>query len=216
MAPDIRFFTPAEEAIATALSTSCSASRHEPRVPVVHLIDARLAEAQTDGWHYDDMPADGQAWRDTLADLDTDARGRCTARASPTCSGTEQTRSDPGGPGPRRERLARTDGQATCGACGPATRAPRSTPIRRRGTRSASPAPPTPAATRTSASTGSSHSRCATPAPPTTRYGAEPLMSRRPRPQRVGLAAARTTAPAPTTDCARTCAASPTPTRSTW
>ena len=31
----------------------------EPRVPVVNLIDARLAEQETDGWGYADMPEDG-------------------------------------------------------------------------------------------------------------------------------------------------------------
>ena len=37
------------------------------------MIDARLADGQTDGWRYADMPEDGQAWRDTLAYLDLDA-----------------------------------------------------------------------------------------------------------------------------------------------
>ena len=47
----------------------------------MNLIDARLAEQQTDGWHYDDMPADGQAWRDTLA-ASTPTRGSGSAPAS--------------------------------------------------------------------------------------------------------------------------------------
>jgi hypothetical protein len=38
----------------------------EPRVPVLQLIDSRLAAGETDGWHYDDLPEDAQAWRDTL------------------------------------------------------------------------------------------------------------------------------------------------------
>ncbi len=50
---------------------------------------------------------------------------------------------------------------AGSGACGPATRAPRSTPTPGPGTRSASPAPPTRAATRTRAWDGASRSRCA-------------------------------------------------------
>ena len=33
----------------------------------MEMIDARLADGQTDGWRYEDMPEDGQAWRDTLA-----------------------------------------------------------------------------------------------------------------------------------------------------
>ena len=52
----------------------------EPRVPVLALIDTRLAIGETDGWHYDDLPEDGQAWRDTLGCLDRDA-----ARASRPC-----------------------------------------------------------------------------------------------------------------------------------
>ncbi|MGI8761090.1 MAG: gluconate 2-dehydrogenase subunit 3 family protein [Jatrophihabitantaceae bacterium] len=73
MAPDIRFFTPAEEAAATALCNQLLHQHDDPRVPIVNQIDARLAEQQTDGWHYEDMPEDGQAWRDSLAGLDADA-----------------------------------------------------------------------------------------------------------------------------------------------
>ncbi|MDQ2755183.1 MAG: gluconate 2-dehydrogenase subunit 3 family protein [Actinomycetota bacterium] len=75
MAPDIRFFTPSEQAIAVALCDQLLGQSGDAasRVPIVNLIDARLAEQQTDGWHYHDMPADGQAWRDTLAGLDADA-----------------------------------------------------------------------------------------------------------------------------------------------
>lgn len=83
--PDIRFFTPAEEAAATALCDLLLGQDGEPKVAVVPLIDARLAERQTDGWRYAGMPEDGQAWRDTLRYLDEDcqaARGRVFARAS--------------------------------------------------------------------------------------------------------------------------------------
>lgn len=90
MAPDIRFFTPAEEAIATALVDHLLGQQADPIVPVVPQIDARLAEAQTDGWHYDDMPADAKAWRDTLADLDTDAQA-LHGEGFATCSYTQQT-----------------------------------------------------------------------------------------------------------------------------
>lgn len=78
--PDIRFFTPTEEAAARALFDQLLAQRGEPRVPVVNLVDARLAEDQTDGWHYDNLPRDGEAWRATLAALDAEAgsRGGCT------------------------------------------------------------------------------------------------------------------------------------------
>ena len=39
-------------------------------------IDSRLAEAQTDGWHYEDLPPDGEAWRASLAALEADAHDR--------------------------------------------------------------------------------------------------------------------------------------------
>jgi hypothetical protein len=73
MPPDIRFFTRHEEATATALCDQLLAQHDDPRVPVVHLIDARLAEKQYDGWHYEDMPEDAAAWKQSLAGLDEDA-----------------------------------------------------------------------------------------------------------------------------------------------
>ncbi|SFC64629.1 Gluconate 2-dehydrogenase subunit 3 [Nocardioides terrae] len=98
MPPDIRFFTPEEEAVGTAL---CDRLLGEPgedhakrvgrgtRVAVLNMIDARLAEKQTDGWRYDDMPHDGEAWRDTLAALDQDARDRF-GHGFAACSVAEQ------------------------------------------------------------------------------------------------------------------------------
>jgi hypothetical protein len=71
--PPIRFFDPAEEAVARPLLDLLLDQQEEPRVPVLEMIDSRLAEESTDGWRYDDLPEDGQAWRDTLAALDADA-----------------------------------------------------------------------------------------------------------------------------------------------
>ena len=76
--PDIRFFTPAEEATATALCDRLLGQDSEPKVAVVPQIDARLAERQTDGWHYADMPEDGQAWRSSLRFLDEDSQDTCS------------------------------------------------------------------------------------------------------------------------------------------
>jgi len=76
MAPDIRFFTPAEQAVATALCDRLLDQNGEGKLPLVNVIDARLSEQQTDGWRYEDMPEDGQAWRDTLAALDSEASAR--------------------------------------------------------------------------------------------------------------------------------------------
>ncbi|UUT36264.1 gluconate 2-dehydrogenase subunit 3 family protein [Microbacterium elymi] len=72
--PAMRFFTEPEEAAASALFDQLLSQRTEPRIPVVQMVDVRLAENQTDGWHYRTMPTDAQAWRDSLAGLDADAR----------------------------------------------------------------------------------------------------------------------------------------------
>ncbi|HEX5119767.1 MAG TPA: gluconate 2-dehydrogenase subunit 3 family protein [Pseudonocardiaceae bacterium] len=72
--PPIRFFTPDEVAIAGPLLDLLLDQRAEPRVPVLEMIDSRLARASTDGWRYAELPEDGQAWRDTLAALDADAQ----------------------------------------------------------------------------------------------------------------------------------------------
>lgn len=74
--PPIRFFTAEEQAAASALFDQLLYQRSEPRVPVVQMVDSRLAENQTDGWHYETMPADDAAWRETLAQLDADSRER--------------------------------------------------------------------------------------------------------------------------------------------
>ena len=70
----LRFFTPQEESVAAARTDQLLGQREDPRVPVVPMIDERLAERQGDGWHHADMPEDGQAWRASLAGLDADAR----------------------------------------------------------------------------------------------------------------------------------------------
>jgi hypothetical protein len=74
-APDPCFFGPQEEATIAALLDRLlgQEGRPEGRVPLARLVDARLAEGQTDGWRYEDLPEDGQAWRDILRHLDADA-----------------------------------------------------------------------------------------------------------------------------------------------
>jgi hypothetical protein len=74
--PAVKFFTAAEEACAAALLDQITGQRNEPLVPVLQMIDARLAAGETDGWRYADMPEDGQAWRDTLSYLNVDAADR--------------------------------------------------------------------------------------------------------------------------------------------
>jgi len=70
----LRFFTEEEGAIARPLLDRLLGQDDEPRIDVLADIDSRLALEMTDGWRYDDFPEDGQAWRDTLAALDDDAR----------------------------------------------------------------------------------------------------------------------------------------------
>ncbi|HEX3516032.1 MAG TPA: gluconate 2-dehydrogenase subunit 3 family protein, partial [Trebonia sp.] len=73
-----RFFTAAEQASAAALLNQLTGQCDESLgVPILEMVDARLAAGETDGWHYADMPEDGQAWRDTLGYLDKDAHARC-------------------------------------------------------------------------------------------------------------------------------------------
>lgn len=68
--PDLRFFTVAEEAVGRPLVDHLLAQWSEPYIPVLEAIDSRLAEGSTDGWHYADMPEDGEAWRRSLAALE--------------------------------------------------------------------------------------------------------------------------------------------------
>ncbi|HEU5035195.1 MAG TPA: gluconate 2-dehydrogenase subunit 3 family protein [Mycobacteriales bacterium] len=76
--PPIRFFTPDEQAIGAALFDQLLDQRPDQspaaKVPVLEMVDARLAEHITDGWRYADMPEDGDAFRRTFAALDEDAR----------------------------------------------------------------------------------------------------------------------------------------------
>lgn len=74
--PELCFFTVAEQATADALFDQLLGQWDEPKVPVLLLVDRRLALGETDGWRYEDMPEDGDAWRRTLAALDDDARSR--------------------------------------------------------------------------------------------------------------------------------------------
>lgn len=75
--PPIRYFNPEEHATADALCARLLALGPDCPVPVVAMIDSRLAEQETDGWHYADMPEDGPAWKLSLAALKAEAVDRC-------------------------------------------------------------------------------------------------------------------------------------------
>jgi hypothetical protein len=70
----LRFFTTAEEPIARAFCDTVLAQHSEPRVPVVEMVDAKLAAGNLDGFQYADMPDDRDTWRLVLAGLDHTAR----------------------------------------------------------------------------------------------------------------------------------------------
>jgi hypothetical protein len=73
----LRFFGPDEQSACQALVRQLLGLEDGNPVPVVAMIDARLAEEQTDGWHHVDLPVDGAAWRQSLSHLDEDAWVRC-------------------------------------------------------------------------------------------------------------------------------------------
>jgi gluconate 2-dehydrogenase subunit 3-like protein len=74
----VTFFSDTERGCARALLNDLTGQdRDDAPVPVTPMVEARLAAGETDGWRYEDMPEDGQAWRDTLGYLDADARDRC-------------------------------------------------------------------------------------------------------------------------------------------
>jgi Gluconate 2-dehydrogenase subunit 3 len=75
--PAVKFFTADEESCARALLNLLTGqSDGDPAIPVLEMVDARLAAGETDGWRYADMPEDAQAWRHTLAYLDGDTYQR--------------------------------------------------------------------------------------------------------------------------------------------
>jgi gluconate 2-dehydrogenase subunit 3-like protein len=76
-APQRTFFNAQERVIARPLLNLLTGQQNDPRVPVLEMVEARLAARETDGWRYADMPEDGQAWTDTLSYLDEDSRARC-------------------------------------------------------------------------------------------------------------------------------------------
>lgn len=69
----LSFFGPDEAETGRALLDLVVANHGEPRVPVLELVDRRLFEGETDGWRFQDMPEDGEAWHRSLALLDDDA-----------------------------------------------------------------------------------------------------------------------------------------------
>ncbi len=72
----LTFFGPGERATAQRLCDLVMAQDCEPRIPVVELIDDKMANGRLDGFRYDDMPDDRETWHLVLAGLDESARAR--------------------------------------------------------------------------------------------------------------------------------------------
>lgn len=70
---DRSFFTPHEALTATALFNQLLDQKGEPHIPVMEMVDSRLAAGETDGWHYEGMDQDSVSWRASLGWLDEDA-----------------------------------------------------------------------------------------------------------------------------------------------
>jgi len=73
---ELRFFSAGEVATLRAFCDVCVAQDGEPRVPVVEMIDERLAAGRLDGYQYADMPDDRDTWHVVLAGLDEVAEAR--------------------------------------------------------------------------------------------------------------------------------------------
>jgi hypothetical protein len=72
----LRFFSDAHEPVARALLDRLLAQNDEPRVPVIEMIDHRLADRRGDGYRYQEMPEDWEAWPRSIEAIDQDARDR--------------------------------------------------------------------------------------------------------------------------------------------
>jgi hypothetical protein len=75
--PPFRFFSEHERDLLEAVCERVIPQEHRPadrRVPIAPWIDQRCAHHATDGYRYDDMPADEIAWRRGLAGIDEAAQ----------------------------------------------------------------------------------------------------------------------------------------------
>lgn len=81
-APESRFFTPAEFTTLTAVCARLipQPDRERP-IDLAGAIDQRLAAGKTNGWRYDTMPPDPDAFRRAIQGLNEAASARVTAAA---------------------------------------------------------------------------------------------------------------------------------------
>jgi hypothetical protein len=74
--PEIRFFSSAEAATLSALCDLLTAQDSEPRIPLINYIDEKYHRGDLDGFQFDDMPDDRDAWRLVARGLDEHAARR--------------------------------------------------------------------------------------------------------------------------------------------
>jgi hypothetical protein len=77
--PPIRFFTPGEAATLGALADRLTAQDSEPKIPVINFIDEKYDKGALDGFQFEDMPDDRDAWRAVARGLDEQAADRAGA-----------------------------------------------------------------------------------------------------------------------------------------
>ena len=70
--PPLRFFEAREAEVLHALLDVALGQDKEPRIPLLEMIDAKLARGEGDGYRYADMPEDGETWRRVAAQLRAD------------------------------------------------------------------------------------------------------------------------------------------------
>lgn len=70
------FFSRTERRAAGALVNRLTGQDDGELVPVLQMLETRLAAGRTDGWHYQKLPHDADAWRQSLLHLDADAQAR--------------------------------------------------------------------------------------------------------------------------------------------
>src|SRR4051794_37646898 len=70
--PELRHFSAEEAAVLGPFLDVALDQDAEPRVPVLEMIDAKLARGEGDGYRHADMPEDGETWRRVAAHLRAD------------------------------------------------------------------------------------------------------------------------------------------------
>jgi hypothetical protein len=72
--PEIRFFNDVEASTLRAFCDVVTGQNCEPRIPLLEMVDEKLAAARLDGFRYAEMPRDPETWRAVAAGLDECAR----------------------------------------------------------------------------------------------------------------------------------------------